>query len=86
MMESLGILYGLATFFGLKGVFKTAKKPLRKAAVFTTSQMFNALDRTKEVVYNAKEEFEDIIAEAQYENLKRSRGFTNKEDAQLVEE
>lgn len=66
-MEPLGILYGFATFLGLKAV----KKPLRKATVFTTSQMFNAVDRSKETFYNAKEGFEDIIAEAHYENMKR---------------
>ena len=85
-MEPLGILYGLATFFGAKEGLKLVKKPLRKAAVYTTSQMFNALDRTKETVYNVKEEFEDIIAEAQYENLKRNKNFMQEDDPNLVQE
>lgn len=85
-MEPLGIVYGLATFFGVKGVFKAAKKPLRKAAVLTTSQMFNTLDRTRETVYNIKEGFEDIIAEAQYENLKRNTNFMSDDDTEFTNE
>ncbi len=50
---------------------KTFKKPLRKVTVYTTSQVFKALDYSKEAFYNAKEGFEDIIAEAHYENVKR---------------
>lgn len=83
-MEPLGILYGIATFFGLKGALKTAKKPLRKAAVTTTSQVFNALDRTKEAAYNVKEGFEDIIAEAQYENMKRNSGYVDEGEPQEI--
>lgn len=77
-MEPLGILYGYVSFFGLKKALNTFKKPLRKAAVYSTSQMFNVLDHTKETAYNIKEEFEDIIAEAQYENMKRKKGFVDK--------
>lgn len=86
MMEPLGVIYGLATFFGVKGVFKAARKPLRKAAVFTTSQVFNTLDHTRETVYNIREGFEDIIAEAQYENLKRNQNFMDEDDAQFANE
>lgn len=85
-MEPLGIIYGLATFFGVKEVFKAAKKPLRKAAVFTTSQMFNTLDLTKETVHNIKEGFEDIIAEAQYENLKKNKKFMDEDDTGFLSE
>lgn len=66
-MEPLGIISGFAAFMGAK-VFK---KPLRKVTVLATSQIFNAVDRSKEVFFNAKEGFEDIIAEAHYENMKR---------------
>ncbi|WP_432665516.1 hypothetical protein R9X47_04430 [Wukongibacter baidiensis] len=83
-MEPLGIIYGLATFFGVKGVLKAAKQPLRKAAVFTTSQVFNTLDCAKETAYNIKEGFEDIIAEAQYENLKRNQSFMDEDDTQFA--
>ncbi|EOC99518.1 hypothetical protein [Caldisalinibacter kiritimatiensis] len=70
-MEPLGIVYGVLTFYGIKGL----KKPMRKAAVFTTSQLFKALDKTKETAYNVKEGFEDIIAEAHYENMKRNKSI-----------
>ncbi len=70
-MEPLGILYGALTFFGLKAV----KKPLRKGTVIVTSELFNAVDRTKEAAYNFKEGFEDIIAEAHYENMKKNSGL-----------
>ena len=83
-MDPLGILYGMATFFGVKEVLKAAKQPLRKAAVFTTSQLFKALDRTKEAAYNMKEEFEDIVAEAQYENMKKNKGFMADKDPRLT--
>ncbi len=77
-MEPLGILYGLATFYGVKGVLSRARKPIRKAAVMATSQMFNALDMIKERAYDVKEGFEDIIAEAQYENMK-NRNMMNED-------
>ncbi|MCK8817479.1 DUF1490 family protein [Natroniella sulfidigena] len=70
-MIPLGIVYGVATFCGLKKL----KKPIRKAAVSTTSQVFSAADLTKEAAYNFKEEVEDIIAEAQYENMKGNQDF-----------
>ncbi|WP_408954680.1 hypothetical protein [Natroniella sp. ANB-PHB2] len=76
-MIPLGIVYGIATFCGLKKF----KKPLRKAAVSTTSQVFSAVDLTKEATYSFKEEVEDIIAEAQYENMKRNQSsFAGKLD------
>ncbi|WHH60575.1 hypothetical protein [Petroclostridium sp. X23] len=67
-MEPLGFLLGIATF----GVAKNFKQPLRKAAVFAASQAFTLTDRAKGVAYGIKEEFEDIVAEAHYEHMKRS--------------
>lgn len=66
LLELLGLLYGIATFYGVKKL----SKPIKHAAVMTTGQMFNVLDRGREVAYNVKEDFEDIIAEAHYENMK----------------
>ncbi|MCK8826659.1 DUF1490 family protein [Natroniella acetigena] len=80
-MIPLGIVYGVATFCGLKKL----KRPIRKAAVSTTSQVFSAVDVTKEAAYSFKEEVEDIIAEAQYENMKRKQN-TFEEDFNLEEE
>src|SRR6056297_1547590 len=81
-MMPLGFIYGVATFYGLRKM----KKPLRKAAVETTSQMFNVVDHTKETAYNIKEGIEDIIAEAQYENLKRNQGIiSSKLDLEAAE-
>lgn len=68
-MGVLGFLYGVATFYGIQ----TVKKPLKRIAVVATSQMFEVMDRSREVAYNLKEGFEDMIAEAQYENLKRQQ-------------
>ena len=70
-MYPLGILYGIATFYGIKKI----KRPARKMAVMTTSQLFNTLDQTREVAYSLKEEMEDIIAEAHYENMKKNHDF-----------
>ncbi|KAB3525580.1 hypothetical protein [Alkaliphilus serpentinus] len=75
-LEPLGILYGMATFFGVSGVLKATRKPMRKAAVMVTSQMFNAIDAAKTTAHTIKEEFEDIIAEAQYENMRRQHSLT----------
>lgn len=71
LLEVLGLLYGIATFCGVKKL----SKPMKHIAVMTTSQMFNALDRGREVAYNVKEGFEDIIAEAHYENMKRKHAM-----------
>ncbi len=81
-MVSLGFIYGIATFYGLKKI----KNPLRKAAVTTTSQMFNMVDHSKEVSYNVKEGVEDIIAEAQYENMKRKQNISSSEMELEVED
>ncbi len=80
-MEPFGYLYGFATFYGLK-VFK---KPLRKMTVAVTSQMFSAIDRSKEAAYNVKEEFEDIIAEAHYENMKRKQEREDFKEQESIE-
>lgn len=74
-MEPLGILYGVLAFTGASKILMSAKKPMKKMAVITTSQMFNAIDSVKEAAYNVKEGFEDIIAEAQYENMKRNQNL-----------
>lgn len=53
---------------------------MRKLAVMTTSQVFNAADHMKEAGYNFKEGAEDIIAEAQYENMKRKNNLKEETD------
>ncbi len=72
-MEPLGVLYGILTYAGASKLLMGMKKPMKKAAVLATSQMFGALDSAKEAAYNIKEGFEDIIAEAQYENMKKNQ-------------
>lgn len=66
-MEPLGFILGVVTF-------RTAlmfKKPLRKAAVFTTSQLIMTFDKMRATAFDLKEELEDVVAEAQYENMKK---------------
>lgn len=46
-------------------------KPLRKLAVGTVSFFYTVADITMEGTANLKEGFEDIVAEAQYQNKKR---------------
>lgn len=67
-MEPVGFILGILTF----GVAAQFKKPIRKAAVFTASQAIGLTNQLKSTAYGFKEEIEDIIAEAQYENMKRN--------------
>ena len=67
-MEPVGFILGVITF----GVAAQFKKPIRKAAVFTASQAMGLINQLKSTAYGFKEEIEDIIAEAQYENMKRN--------------
>ncbi|AGK95948.1 hypothetical protein [Clostridium pasteurianum] len=46
-------------------------RPLRKLAVGTLSGIYTVADKALESAYNAKENAEDIFAEAQYESKKR---------------
>jgi len=54
--------------FSMKKIFIN---PLRKIAVGTIQSVFLMMDKTVEGMSNAKEGFEDIVAEAQYENKKK---------------
>lgn len=67
-MEPLEFLLGVATF----SLAVKLKKPIRKAAVITASQVLGIVDRLKTTAYGFKEEVEDIVAEAQYENMKKN--------------
>lgn len=61
------------------GVFSLAvklKKPIRKIAVISTSQILGIVDRFKTTAYGLKEEVEDIVAEAQYETMKKNMEIT----------
>lgn len=69
-LEPLEFLLGIATF----GFVVRMKKPLRQAAVFTACQLISAADRLKATAYGLKEEIEDIVAEAQYENMRNNLG------------
>ena len=55
--------------FSMKSMFIN---PLRKIAVGTMQSAFLMMDKTVEGMSNAKEGFEDIVAEAQYQNKKKS--------------
>ncbi|MBB6217653.1 hypothetical protein HNQ80_003776 [Anaerosolibacter carboniphilus] len=67
-MEPLGFILGVVTF----NAFVRAKEPIRKATIMATSQVMNIAEHAKGAVYGIKEEVEDIIAEAHYENMKRN--------------
>ena len=54
--------------FSLRSMFIN---PLRKIAVGTMQSAFLVVDKTVEGMSNAKEGFEDIVAEAQYQNKKK---------------
>ena len=71
-MEPLQFLLGIVTFsFAVR-----LKKPIRKAAVITTTQVLGIVDKLKTTAYSLKEEIEDIVAEAHYENIKKNVGVT----------
>ncbi|MBM7614443.1 hypothetical protein [Alkaliphilus hydrothermalis] len=76
-MEPIGIVYGFLSFYGAKGLFKKVRQPLRRAVVSTTSQILHGLDTLKEQAYEVKEGFEDVVAEAQYENMLRKHSQIN---------
>lgn len=81
-MEPLGFLLGVATF-GLAAQFK---KPLRKLAVFSTIQLMSVVEGLKTTAYGLKEEVEDIVAEAQYENMKRNSNSLEEEKSENPDE
>ncbi|MDW5299158.1 MAG: hypothetical protein SA378_03330 [Sedimentibacter sp.] len=85
-MDPLGILYGVLTYAGASTLFMNIKKPMKKVAVLATSQMFGAIDSVKEATYNIKEGFEDIIAEAHYENMKRNQNLQKESMDSDIEE
>jgi len=67
-LEPLGFILGAAAF----SIAVKFKKSLRQAAVIAASQALGIADKLKTTAYGIKEEVEDIVAEAQYDNLKRS--------------
>lgn len=75
-MEPIGFLLGVATF----NAAVKFKGPLRKAAVFTAGQVLMLADSFKTAAYSFKEEIEDIVAEAHYENMKKNMGGTVEEN------
>jgi hypothetical protein len=66
-LEPIGFILGVLTF----GTAITQKKVLRKAAVYTASQLISIFEGLKVTAFSLKEEIEDVIAEAQYENIKK---------------
>jgi hypothetical protein len=72
-VEPLGFFLGVVTFNALVKM----KEPIRKAAVTATSQAMNFAEMAKGAAYGVKEEVEDIIAEAHYENMKNKMGPLN---------
>jgi hypothetical protein len=79
-MEPLGFFLGMITF----GAAVTQKKSLRKAAVITTSLLISTFDRLKTSAYELKEEIEDVVAEAQYENMKKHSETTEAAEKPIV--
>jgi hypothetical protein len=77
-LNAIGFFLG-ATVFELA---VKLKKPLRQAAVFSTGQALSLFDSIKSSAYGVKEEIEDIIAEAQYENMKK---YSKEETDNIVE-
>ena len=75
-MEPLEFLLGVATF----SIAAKLKKPIRKAAVIAATQLLGMADRFKTTAYGLKEEVEDIVAEAQYENMKKNMGTTGESE------
>ena len=71
-MEPLEFLLGVVVF----NIAVKFKKPMRKAAVIAATQVLGMADRLKTTAYSLKEEVEDIVAEAHYENMKKSFGST----------
>ena len=67
-MEPLEFLLGVAAF----SLAAKLKKPVRKVAVIAATQALGIMDRLKTTAYGLKEEVEDIVAEAQYENMKKN--------------
>ena len=57
--------------FGTFAFFYVLRKPLKKAAIITLSSALTLGDKTREAIENIKEETEDIIAEAKYENMRK---------------
>ena len=82
VLDPVGILLGFATVYSVKAF----KKPIKRAAVITTSHIFGAVDKSKESLYNMKEGVEDIIAEAYYENLKRNQLILDEEEKEEEDE
>lgn len=68
-MESNGVKM-IALTTGGAGILYAIRKPLKKAIVFSISGVLIAKDKIVERVSTFKENIEDIIAEAQYENMK----------------
>lgn len=66
-MEPLEFLLGVLTF----NVAMKFKKPMRKVAVIAATQVIGVVDKVKTTAFELKEEFEDIVAEAQYENMQK---------------
>ena len=72
-MEPLGFFLGVVTFNALVRM----KEPIRKAAITATRQAMNLAEIAKGAAYGIKEEVEDIMAEAHYENMKNKMGPLN---------
>lgn len=81
-MEPLEFLLGMAAF----RLAVTFKKPLRKAAVVAASQAFTIVDRLKTTAYSFKEEIEDIVAEAHYENMKKNMSLSQETELKRDED
>lgn len=75
-MHPLQLILGMAAY----GLAVKMKKPIRKAAVVAASQVLGVVDSFKAAAYEVKEEIEDIVAEAQYENMKRNLSSIQGED------
>lgn len=74
-MKPMGFLLGIAAFAaGVK-----LREPLRKATVVAVSQGMGVIGHVKLMAAGFKEGVEDIIADAQYENIRKSMDAPDEE-------
>lgn len=61
------LLVGIGFLAGTAGVKALKSKPVHKACVKTIAQGMKIKDQCESIVEEAKAEFDDIVAEAEYE-------------------
>ena len=77
-----GVLVGLGFLAGTAGIKLLKSKPVRTACVKSIAQGMKAKDYCESIVDEAKAEFDDIMAEAEYEKDQKT---DEPEEADVVE-